>query len=157
MVSKSDAGRTTFARAQELASSVRKRRSLKPPLTEHYDTAMVLCARDGVVEQPAQMFWTAGDRVGPEHDDVRKLPVLGALNCHSEMASALREADAGLIANGFTDKFSDLHGGKCRLSLHPTQTLHAADRLRYGGMSCQRPQEHSKIGGGGHLGQFDAG
>jgi hypothetical protein len=92
-----------------------------PSLTEDNDCAMVLGARDCVVEQSAQMFRASGDGMRPEYDNVRKLAVLGALDSHGEMAPVRPKTQPRAVADGFMNELPHLPSGKSRLPLHPAQ------------------------------------
>ena len=91
---------------------------------------MVLCARDAVVEQPAQMLRAACGRMWPKHDDVRKLAVLGALNRHDKMTALLPETQTRTVAHGILHELFDLRGGEGRLPVRPAQAVDAAENLR---------------------------
>jgi hypothetical protein len=78
---------------------------------------MVLRACDAVVEQPAQMFGAACRRMRPKNDDVRKLAVLGALDCHSKMTALLPEAQTRTITGGLPHELGNVRGGERLLHL----------------------------------------
>jgi len=119
--------------------------SLQPPITRYGTNGgafirfwpntmtvqwFVLRAGDAVVEQPAQMLRPTCGGVRPKHDDVRKLAILGALDCHDKMTALLPEAQTRTIAHGLPHERSDLRGGEGRLPMRAAQTVHAADGLR---------------------------
>lgn len=116
---------------------------------------MVLRACDAVVEKFALMFRTAGGGMRPEHDDVWKLTVLGALDRHGKVPALLSESQTRTIAHGLPHELGHLCGGEARLPLCPAQTIHAADRLRDGSVSGQRRQKHPQVGARSILRQDD--
>lgn len=115
---------------------------VKPPLPQHDDCAMALRPRNAVVEQSSQMFWAACGRMWPEHDDVRKLSVFGALDRHGKMTALLPETQTGAVSNRITDKFRYLLGGKIGVSVRSAHTIHPANGLCNGSMSRMRREKH---------------
>lgn len=99
---------------------------------------MVLGARNGVVEQPAQMLRAACCGMRPKHNNVWKLAVLDALDCHGEVAPMLPETQTRTVADGRAHELRDLNCGEVRLPVCPAQTVHVTDGLRDGGVSGQR-------------------
>ena len=76
-------------------------------VAEHDDATVVLCAHDGVVEQPAQVLWTTGYRIRPENNDVRKFPILSALYRHSEIAPVWPETQTRAVTSGVANELGD--------------------------------------------------
>src|SRR6266481_6455433 len=109
---------------------------------------MVLCARDAVVEQPAQMLRAACGRMWPKHDDVLKLAVLGALNRHDKMTALLPETQTRTVAHGILHERGDLRGCEGCLPVRAAQAVHAVEGLRDWRVSGQRREKRAKVGAG---------
>jgi hypothetical protein len=82
----------------------------------------------------------------PEHDDVWKLAVFGALNRHGEIATLLSESETRAVAHRVADELPDLRCGKFGLSQHPPQAIHTADGMRDSSVLGQRRQKRANIG-----------
>jgi hypothetical protein len=80
---------------------------------------MVPRARDAVIEQFPQMLRAASYGMRPKHEYVRKFPVLGTLDCHSEMAVLLPEAQPRPITGRLPYERGDLFSSEVNLHLHP--------------------------------------
>src|SRR5262245_50313909 len=93
----------------------------------------------------------------PEHNDVRKLPVLSALDRHNKMTPMLFETQTRLVAYGLADELCYVCGSKPVPPLHPAQTVHAAYGLPDGGVSGHRLQDSAQVGVGSLVGESNIG
>jgi hypothetical protein len=78
------------------------------------------------------MIGAAGDGVGPQHNDVGKLPILGALNRHDSAVRHAPVALARLNADGFMHEFGDHGSGKDLLIPSSSRVIEAPDNMRNG-------------------------
>jgi hypothetical protein len=91
---------------------------------------MALGARDPIVEKPTQVVRAARGRMRPKYDNVGKLAVLGALDCHYEIATLLPEPQAQTVAHGFPHELGNLRRSEARLPVRPAQAIHTVNSLR---------------------------
>src|ERR1035438_2437114 len=91
------------------------------------------------------MIRAAGDSMRPKHDDIRKFPVLGALDRHCKMAALLPEPESRLVANSIVNKLLHLSCRKVVLPFYSTQTIHAVHTLCNDSVSGQRPEDCAEI------------